>query len=110
MCNILYICIKNNCLCEYYRYNFSLCASTANVSNIKLSQVLIGNMTVENLNSFQVFGAKELNSTIFETTTSINTVDLLKKYFIGVTIVKDILPSYIKGFNLKGNRILSKIY
>lgn len=67
-------------------------------------------MTVENLNSFQVFGAKELNSTIFETTASVNTIDLSKKYFIGVITVKDILPSNIKGFNLEGNKILSKIY
>nr|KAF7416741.1 hypothetical protein H0235_011272 [Vespula pensylvanica] len=84
------------------KYNFSLCVSTANVSNIKLSQVLIENMTVENLNSFQVFGAKELNSTIFETTASVNAIDLSKKYFIGVTTVKNILPSNIKGFNLEG--------
>ncbi|XP_046826802.1 uncharacterized protein LOC124427654 [Vespa crabro] len=84
------------------KYNFSLCTSTANVSNIKLSQVMIENMTVENLKSFQVFGAKELNSTIFETTTSINTVDLSKKYFIDVITIKDIVASDIKGFNLKG--------
>ncbi|XP_014606540.1 PREDICTED: uncharacterized protein LOC106788102 [Polistes canadensis] len=84
------------------KLNFSLCVSTANVSNLKLSNVLIENINVDNLNSFHVFGAKELNSTIFETTTSIDTIDLSKKYFIGVTNVKDILPFNIKGFNLKG--------
>ncbi|KAI4502427.1 hypothetical protein M0802_002339 [Mischocyttarus mexicanus] len=84
------------------KLNLSLCASTVNVSNIKLSKVLIENMTVNYLNSFHVFGAKELNSTVFETTTSNATIDLSKKYFKGVTIVKDILPFDIKGFNLKG--------
>ncbi|XP_043493312.1 uncharacterized protein LOC122518436 [Polistes fuscatus] len=86
--------------------NFSLCVSTANVSNLKLSKVLIENMTVDNLNSFHVFGAKELNSTIFETTTSIDNIDLSTKYFIGVTTVKDILSFNIKGFNLKGNKFI----
>ncbi|XP_015188612.1 PREDICTED: uncharacterized protein LOC107072855 [Polistes dominula] len=84
------------------KLNLSLCVSTANVTNLILSKVLIDNMTVNHLKSFHVFGAKELNSTIFETTTSIDSIDLSTKYFIGVITVKDILPFDIKGFHLKG--------
>ncbi|KAK2582296.1 hypothetical protein KPH14_004637 [Odynerus spinipes] len=92
------------------KLNFPLCGSTANISNIQLSQVLIENMTVQNLNSFHIFGAQKLNSTIFETSLSIDTIDLSKKNFIGVINVDDILPFDIKGLNLNGFQEITNVW
>jgi len=72
-----------------------------------ISSIKVGDITVKNLNVSHVFGAHNLNTTIFGSVSALHDIDFSTKLFTNQVFVKNISASQIKGTNLKGKNNLN---
>ncbi|KAL0105372.1 hypothetical protein PUN28_016792 [Cardiocondyla obscurior] len=83
-----------------------LCAKEAIIPEITTSLIKMGDIYVKNLNVSHVHGARNLNTTIFDSVSALQNIDFSKKLFTGRVFVKNMTASKIKGLNLKDLKIV----
>ncbi|XP_077278366.1 uncharacterized protein LOC143906276 isoform X2 [Temnothorax americanus] len=82
-----------------------LCAEEVIIPEIITSPIKMGDVIVKNLNVSHVLGARNLNTTIFDSVSALQSTDFSAKLFTGRVFVKNISASKIKGTNLKDFKI-----
>ncbi|XP_024888654.1 uncharacterized protein LOC112465371 isoform X2 [Temnothorax curvispinosus] len=82
-----------------------LCAEEVIIPEIITSPIKMGDVIVKNLNVSHVLGARNLNTTVFDSVSALQSTDFSTKLFTGQVFVKNISASKIKGTNLKDFKI-----
>ncbi|KAL6265402.1 hypothetical protein P5V15_002198 [Pogonomyrmex californicus] len=78
-----------------------LCAAEVVTPEIRTSSITMGDIIVKNLNVSHILGAHNLNATVFDSVSALQSVDFSTKRFIGKVFIKNISASVVKGINLK---------
>lgn len=86
------------------RLTIPLCAENVIIPEIITSPIKMDDIIVKNLNVSHVLGARNLNTTVFDSVSALQNVDFSTKLFTGRVFVKNISVSEIKGLNLRGKK------
>jgi len=89
------------------RLTIPLCVTEVIAPEVRTSSIQMDDMIVKNLNVSHVIGARNLNTTVFDSVSALQGIDFSTKLFTGRVFVKNISASKIKGINLKGKNNLN---
>jgi len=71
---------------------------------IQTSSITVGDLIVKNLNVSRLFGANDLNSTVFDSASTLHSMDFSEKLFAGKVSVKNISVSKIGETDVTGKK------
>lgn len=89
------------------RLTIPLCATEVIIPEIATSSIKMGDIIVKNLNVSHILGARNLNTTVFDSVSALHSIDFSAKLFTERVFVKNVSASEIKGTNLRGKNNLN---
>lgn len=85
-----------------FRLTVPVCVAEIVTQDITNSLIIVDDLVVNNLHVSNVIGARDLNSTMFDSVSALHSVDFTTKLFTGQVFVKNISALEIKGIDVRG--------